>query len=131
MSYKYSKELLLEILKTGGVLSVSLLAPNAAQALKPLIGNRREDKKKFRSTINRMEQNGLIGIREKDGILTLTLKREGRIIALKYDIDNLAIPTPKKWDKRWSLVIFDIPEKYKVARNVLKNKLDDLGFKQI
>ena len=34
----------------------------------------------------------------------------------------------KKWDKKWRLVIFDIPEKKRKARNALREKLIELGF---
>lgn len=31
-------------------------------------------------------------------------------------------------DKKWRIVTFDIPEKFKKARNALREKLKDLGF---
>ncbi|MBL7159086.1 CRISPR-associated endonuclease Cas2 [Candidatus Microgenomates bacterium] len=34
----------------------------------------------------------------------------------------------KKWDKKWRLVIFDIPEKKRKARDALREKLLKLGF---
>ena len=35
------------------------------------------------------------------------------------------------WDKKWRLVIFDIPEKKKPAREALREKLKDLGFAKL
>lgn len=37
----------------------------------------------------------------------------------------------KKWDKNWHLVIFDIPEKLRGKRNILREKLKKLGFGQL
>ena len=34
----------------------------------------------------------------------------------------------KKWDKKWRMVIFDIPETQKKARYALRAKLKELGF---
>lgn len=34
----------------------------------------------------------------------------------------------KKWDKKWRLVIFDIEEKQRKARDILRAKLKELGF---
>ncbi|MBT4277133.1 CRISPR-associated endonuclease Cas2 [Candidatus Falkowbacteria bacterium] len=36
----------------------------------------------------------------------------------------------EKWDKKWRIVIFDIPEKKKELRNYLRNILIDLGFEK-
>ena len=37
---------------------------------------------------------------------------------------------PKKWDGKWRLVVWDIPEKRRQARDLLRFKLKQLGFKQ-
>jgi len=34
----------------------------------------------------------------------------------------------KEWDGRWRLVIFDIPEKRRIARDLLRQKLKAFGF---
>ena len=49
---------------------------------------------------------------------------------MRYSLDTLVIPTPQKWDKKWRLVIFDIPEKKRAGRNALRDKLRDCGFKE-
>jgi len=38
---------------------------------------------------------------------------------------------PKKWNGKWYLVIFDIPEKLKYKRDLLRQKLKQLGFGQL
>lgn len=38
---------------------------------------------------------------------------------------------PPKWDKKWYLVIFDIPEKLRWKRDVLREKLKTLGLGQL
>jgi len=65
-----------------------------------------------------------------DGIISVTLSRNGERIAMRYSLDTLVIPTPQKWDKKWRLVIFDIPEKKRAGRNALRDKLRDCGFKE-
>lgn len=34
----------------------------------------------------------------------------------------------KKWDKKWRMIIFDVPEKKSKERRALSSKLKDLGF---
>ena len=48
-----------------------------------------------------------------------------------YSIDDLEIVRPEKWDSRWRIVIFDIPERHKSGRDVLRGTLARLGFEKI
>ncbi len=43
----------------------------------------------------------------------------------------MRILKPRKWDGKWRIVGFDIPEKQKKAREALRYKLKELGFLQI
>jgi DNA-binding transcriptional regulator PaaX len=131
MKRDFGKAFLLEIFKAGGVVSLSLISPNAIQLLKPFIKNDQFNKTRFQQTINRLKKNELIGIKQDGDLITLKLHNKGRDKALKYNIEKLEISKPSRWDGHWHIVIFDIPENHKVARNVLKFKLDELGFKQI
>lgn len=36
-----------------------------------------------------------------------------------------------RWDKRWRILIFDIPERQRYKRDALRFKLNDLGLKQL
>lgn len=49
----------------------------------------------------------------------------------KLGLNNLKVPRPKIWDKRWRIVIFDIPEKDRELRNIIRHRLYNLGFQQI
>ena len=66
-------------------------------------------------------------IEEKDGSTTIILSELGKKRALRYKIDELKIPK-QKWDGKWRVVVFDIPERQKQARSALRNKLRDLDF---
>ena len=62
--------------------------------------------------------------------MTMVLTERGRKRALRYKISELSIPTPLRWDKKWRIIIFDIPEKRKGAREVFRQKIAELGFVQ-
>ena len=49
---------------------------------------------------------------------------------MQFDLENLKISNRGPWDKKWRLIMFDIPESKKSAREALRNKLKDLGFIQ-
>jgi DNA-binding transcriptional regulator PaaX len=127
------KKLLFEILKAGGAITIVFVAPGAAPyILKPFMEANNLTNPEVKRSIKAMEEDGLISVKEtKDGEVTIKLRKEGKIKALKYQVDEMKIKKPKKWDKKWRMVIFDIPEEKKLARNVLKAKLDELGFRLI
>ena len=43
----------------------------------------------------------------------------------------MEIERPARWDGKWRIVIFDVPEKMKRAREALREKLRELGFKEL
>lgn len=63
-----------------------------------------------------------------DGTLTLVLSKEGELLALTYDIDNMNIKTPSQWDRKWRIVMFDVPEKFKRTRDALRMHFKSMGF---
>ena len=65
---------------------------------------------------------------DKDGFVKIVLTKEGQKKALKFKLDEMKIKKPAKWDGEWRIVIFDIPERFKKAREALRKKLKDLGF---
>lgn len=62
----------------------------------------------------------------KDGKPFFRLTNLGRKKIIR-DFPILAFQA-KKWDRKWRLVIFDIPEKERKARDALREKLKELGF---
>lgn len=71
----------------------------------------------------RLRENGLIDFVD-DSKLAVRLTDNGKDRALWAKLQQ----EDKKWDGKWRIVIWDIPEKRKVARNLLRLKLKQLGF---
>jgi len=73
----------------------------------------------------RLREQGLIElISDKELIFRLT--DQGKDKALWEKMKN----SEEKWDGRWRIVIWDIPEKRRLARDLLRFKLKQLGFIQ-
>ena len=66
-----------------------------------------------------------------DGSTTLILSERGREKALTYRIDEMNIQRQVRWDKKWRIVIFDIPERRKGLRDVFRARLLQLGFLEL
>ncbi len=58
------------------------------------------------------------------------LTKKGKFKALNCQLDNIK-NKKEKWDGKWRMVAFDIPEKYKRGRNALRQKLKKIGFCQL
>lgn len=63
-----------------------------------------------------------------DGTKTLVLSENGKQRALTYRTRTMKIPVPKAWDRKWRIVIFDIPEDEREVRDALREHLTRLGF---
>ena len=50
-----------------------------------------------------------------------------KIAALRAG-DKMIIKTPKQWDKKWRIVMFDIPERLKRLRNSLRWHFREIGL---
>ena len=77
-----------------------------------------------------LRRKNLIAGEFKDDKLYIKLTSEGKKEVEKYKIDWLKISHPKTWDKKWRLVMIDIP-KNKVRREVFLTKLRKLGFQSL
>jgi DNA-binding transcriptional regulator PaaX len=92
----------------------------------------KEEKKKFSQALWRLKNSCLIIQKEKAGgkfIVELTEKGKRKIQEIK--LADLRIQKLLDWDKIWRIVIFDIPEKKKFARNILREKLKKWDFFQL
>ena len=87
------------------------------------------NKERLKEIIKEFYQEKLVEYKEKpDGSIEIVLTEKGKLKALEGKIDELEVKIPKTWDKLWRVVIFDIPEKKKKARDALRRKLKELGF---
>ena len=111
----------------GPIILSSLFLPNAVQMLKPLIKWRKNwdkiDRYRIYEAIRRLNQKRLIELIEKNNKLYIEITDNGKKLIKNFDYDNLELPQFKVWDKKWRLVVFDIPEKKKKERQAFSKKL--------
>ena len=93
----------------------------------------KEWKKIERNSLNRairsLYESKLVSTKDNcDGTLTLVLSKEGKQLALTYNLDNITIKTPAEWDRKWRIVMFDVPEKTKRFREALRMHFKNMGF---
>jgi len=92
--------------------------------------------KKWKQINGRELQKGIsylyrLGFVEKEessnGSIKVMLTKKGKLMALNQKLKGIKNKNTK-WDKKWRMVAFDIPEKYKKGRDALRNKLKKIGF---
>ena len=126
---KNIQKIVLGTVAVAGLLSVAMLAPNIISALGKLgiINSKRGYR--YNGTINRARnrliENGLLTKNNK-GLLRLTTKGETTLRQLA--LIDFKLKKPKHWDKKWRVLIFDIPEKRRGLREKIRRTLMAIGF---
>jgi len=85
-------------------------------------------KRKVYDTFYMLRKKGYINIGKRNRQIYISLTKEGKKKAGVFQIDALTIKKPKKWDKKWRIVIFDIAQLKKTYREAFRGKLKELGF---
>lgn len=106
---------------------MALVAPNALQVLKQFgwIETKRNPRDTVSKSIARLERAGLV-TKDKNNFINLTAKGQKRLTEIERA--DFQLPKPEKWDGKWRLVSFDIKEKRKDVRELLRTTLKSVGF---
>jgi len=123
-----SKEIL-KYLFFAGVICIAASSPYfTLRLMQNIFKSKSWQKQKFLDAFHYLKKRGLIEIERENHDVRIALTEEGRKKAGKYQIDDLEIEKPKKWDKKWRVIIFDIPHQQDIKRNAFRRKLKELGF---
>lgn len=125
---------LLAGLAAGAVVGVALAFPGVGVLYREFKKEQWEKARRrgtLRSTIKRLEKQSIVSWKEINGETQLVLTEDGKKKTLQFQVDNLQIKKPEKWDGLWRLVIFDIPEDKRLARGIFRKKLKELEFTQL
>ena len=115
-------------LAISALVGTMLIFPSSGYIIKYFSADKNRHKY-VRRIFRKLEKQKLIAISEKpSGEVTISLTESGKQKALTYQIEKMEIKRPNSWDKIWRVVIFDIPEGNKKARNIFRQNLTSLGF---
>lgn len=104
---------------------------NMVQVFKQFGGSSKYSKKQIRSVMQSLERQRLIEyITEKNGKTIVKITKKGKSKLREFAIDLMEIKKLKKWDKKWRVVLFDIPMRFTKGREALRYHLKDLNFFQ-
>src|SRR3989338_6698599 len=124
------QRVVLGVVAGAGLLSMAVVAPNAIGALSKLgiltSGKRR--KEIINQARDRLLKRGFLA-RNREGYLSLTAR--GETLFRRLELGNYKLKKPRRWDGKWRILTFDIPEHRRSVRNRLRATLSALGFKRL
>lgn len=122
---------ILDQLSAGDLLVGFLCSARSSKRMYRLAYQRAKTRYATKTAIARLEKDGLIKrFAGRDDTVTLTAIGRSvvwREVHILRDAKRLV----KRWDRQWRIVSFDIPQKHKPIRDVLRNLLIRAGFKQV
>lgn len=118
-------QLILGTVAAAGIISAALIAPGILVAIDKLgLVPAKRSRDSTRQARVRLIEQGLL--KYKDGFVSLTVKGQEALDG--YNDRKFEVPKPKRWDGKWRVLIFDVPEVRKVTRERIRNSLIDIGF---
>ncbi|MFZ2303823.1 MAG: CRISPR-associated endonuclease Cas2 [Minisyncoccia bacterium] len=121
----------LSSLYLAGILTVAAVAPNVLSLLKHLDPDKKRkssQKYSINTAIKRLSDKGLVMWKKNEEGTFLRLTKQGEKTIEFLEKREFKFDTPKKWDKKWRIVIFDIREKRKGTREKFRKILMQVGF---
>ena len=124
----------LSLLAAGSVLVLALSAPGALVVAKSLLDEKSDrDWKKFNRwyldrTLKRLKKSKMINFDYQGDKVIVELSRLGKKKILKYSLEEMKIKRPVRWDKKWRLVIYDVPNSKRKSASCFGNMLISLGM---
>lgn len=114
-----------------GFITVAAVAPNMFKLLGKS-GALAKLKYHSKNVLARLKQKGEIEFEMRDGKRFVRLTERGEeALARAEQKMAFAKEKPRKWDRRYRLVMFDIPERRKGVRDRLRFEMREVGFLRV
>lgn len=85
-----------------------------------------------KQVIRRFEKQKYVTVAEShEGTVTVKITELGLVKALSYNLNTMHVQEPATWDKKWRVVIFDVPVKHNRLRDIFRMRLVQLGLYKI
>src|SRR3989338_1381308 len=124
-SREHLQKLILQTVADIGMLSVALLAPNVAKAMYKLgLVPKKRQNEYTSSSASKLVKRGLLFYDGKRYCLT----PKGGDIFRRWQFADFKLEKPKRWDRKWRVIVFDIPEKKRKIRDQIRTLFRTADF---
>ena len=115
----------------GGAIATALVLPGLGILFKQFGARSSSERYRIKRTVKRLEEQSVIKRRIKNGKEEFVVTKKGKKRLSALLIEDLYIEKPKKWDGRWRVLIYDIPNKMDLERRELNSVISQIGMKAI
>lgn len=137
------KDILL-VIGASGVVAASILLPVLPMALKPILDLQKQKRKnerekewnrfnqsRLKQSLKRLNQQKIIEIKEKNDGIYLKLTDKGKTKLLRYQLEEMMVEHPPRWDGKWRLIIYDIKKEKRGISEIFRKMLRKMEFLQL
>lgn len=119
---------ILTVVGAVGIITLAAVAPGCIKLLGYALRYQSQKQYYINKVVQRCIDRGLlIRIKTPQGT-QLRLTTKGKGILKLYELEKISIKKPKRWDRKFRVIIFDIKEKRRSIRDRLRMWLAHLGF---
>jgi DNA-binding transcriptional regulator PaaX len=119
-------------LAVGGAVAIAATSPYfIVNILRSFQKGNRYNRKDLHNTFYRLRQDGYLVITVKKHQMFIELTEKGRKRAGRFQINDIKIKKPKRWDGKWRIVIFDVAQAHRMKREALRGLLKRFEFYQL
>ncbi len=118
---------IIDTIAASGMIALALVAPGVIAALGKIkfLPQRRYQAKK---ALTQMIEKGYVRVESKGGTSFVRLTEKGERLAALMDAGRIKLKKPARWDGKWRMLIFDIPEGRRAVRTQIRSALIRFGF---
>ncbi|OHB15276.1 MAG: hypothetical protein A2431_01635 [Candidatus Zambryskibacteria bacterium RIFOXYC1_FULL_39_10] len=125
---KNLQNIILQTVSVAGVISVGLVAPKVLLAMKraKMIPGFRQ-KESIEVSRKRLINKGMMELKNSE----LKITSKGRFFLARNTFYKKTKINKEKWDGKWRVLIFDIPEHLRFVRDQIRATLVSVGFRRL
>ncbi len=75
----------------------------------------------------RLRKQKLVEFKKQNSRIKIILTENGKKVLLRFSYEDMKFKKPVIWDKSFRLIIFDIPETKRYARDSMREKMMEMG----
>lgn len=113
----------------GGVMIAIGAVPDFSKIIKHYVRAKKGARFNYqaKTVLGQLARRGFITFEERGNLRYARITEKGKRV-LQLEMQKVAHAEKRKWDHRWRVVTFDIPEKRRGVRGRLRRFMDEYGF---
>lgn len=125
------EKIVLSVIAAAGVIAVVSVTPGIGPAFRLFgVGKTAYPRRYVNDTIRRLHEKGQVTFEYHNGYRYVRLTKKGRS-ALDAALLHPERWQQRRWDGKWRIIMFDVPERRRTTRNKIRHMLTTFGCKRL